>query len=396
MKVFSSQHLRLSCALGCLGLVSFNAHAIYQGYRAQETLPWVASFYYADEEGESSHPTDRQFCGGALIAPNWIVTAAHCMEGESAEDLRVSFGGLDLNEEYRKGQHNEYKVERIILHPDYQLDNDRPEELFLQDPSKPLNANDIALVKLLDSVEVAPVEVNNNALVAGTKARVTGWGRTEVPDRFQTMDNESNLVQLIPNKLYQFNPSDRQVLDVVVQSNETCVQKGYSGEAYQQRIADKDKIEEEYNTLKSFYGYLGGLMDDPNAEPLLNYCGEDGWEAPLETCYSNVRRTLIETMFYRAEIRFLAELQTDVYQPVMNHLLGPAQICTLPDTDAAHFIAETASSCEGDSGGPLYSEDGKTLYGVVSFGNTNCGRDSMINVFADVSAYQDWIQRTIQ
>ena len=40
--------------------------------------PWMAALIYSDYE-----PIDGQFCGGSLIAPNYILTAAHCRPGKN-------------------------------------------------------------------------------------------------------------------------------------------------------------------------------------------------------------------------------------------------------------------------------------------------------------------------
>jgi secreted trypsin-like serine protease len=53
-------------------------------------------------------------------------------------------------------------------------------------------------------------------------------------------------------------------------------------------------------------------------------------------------------------------------------------------------------SCNGDSGGPLVwrTSDGPVLVGVVSFGR-GCARELKYGVYTKVSAYRDWIDRTI-
>ena len=55
------------------------------------------------------------------------------------------------------------------------------------------------------------------------------------------------------------------------------------------------------------------------------------------------------------------------------------------------------SGCHGDSGGPyVCTEDGEhwTLTGVVSWGSSTCDRANKYTVFARVSEFITWIEKT--
>ncbi|XP_078578595.1 plasminogen-like [Branchiostoma floridae x Branchiostoma japonicum] len=137
--------------------ISPNRNRIVGGQDAKQgSWPWQVSMLL-----QGSH-----VCGGSIIAPNWIVTAAHCVDSNLSPSQWTIRVGSHRRQNTDSTQ-RDHAVSRVIMHERYtSLDVD----------------NDIALMKLSSSITfddyASPVCLPTVDVADGTECYATGWGST--------------------------------------------------------------------------------------------------------------------------------------------------------------------------------------------------------------------------
>ncbi|XP_073452855.1 urokinase-type plasminogen activator [Aquarana catesbeiana] len=164
-----------------------------------ESQPWIAMLYQVSRRNRQQLFFQ---CGGSLIHPCWVVTAAHCFpDGETPEpkDYAIVLGknNLDETNEFKE---QKFLVEKIIRHKHY------------SDLTNALD-NDIALVKIrsesgecaamTDHVQTICLPPPDLKLEGGTKCEIAGFGKEAYDSIKYSQVLKSSTVQIIPQNVCQ-------------------------------------------------------------------------------------------------------------------------------------------------------------------------------------------------
>ncbi|XP_076624592.1 uncharacterized protein LOC143343509, partial [Colletes latitarsis] len=154
--------------------------------------PWQVAILKKD-------PTESVYvCGGTLVSPKHILTAAHCVKTYAARDLRVRLGEWDVNHDVEFYPYIERDVASIHVHPEFYAGT-----LY----------NDIAILRFEHQVDFQRNPHVNPACLpdkrddfARSRCWTTGWGK----DAFGDFGKYQNILKEV---------------DVPVTSNQICEQQ---------------------------------------------------------------------------------------------------------------------------------------------------------------------------